>query len=128
MTPKAPSPESLLPLTHLALEILLALADGPRHGYGIITDIEARSGGRTSLRSGTLYTAIQRLRTDGLLEPVESKRGPEGDPRRKYFRMTALGRAVARLELERLSAVLASGRRRALLGGAAGESGSRSGR
>lgn len=115
MTDRRPNPESLLPLTHLALEILLALAEGPRHGYGIITDIEERSGGRTSLRSGTLYTAIQRLRSDGLLEPAESSEAGD-DPRRKYFQITPFGRTVARLELERLSHVVTSGRRRALLG------------
>jgi len=114
-----PAPESFLPLTHLALQILLALADEPRHGYGIIKDIEDRSGGRTSLRSGTLYTAIQRLREDGLLETVAAS-AEDDDPRRKYFRLTRLGRAVARLELERLDHVVKSGRRRALLGGTRG--------
>ena len=120
MAKTAPAPSTLLPLTHLALEILLALADAPRHGYAIITDIEARSGGRTSLRSGTLYTAIQRLRDDGLLEACEGGSGANADPRRKYFRLTSLGRKVAGLELSRLARVVESGRRLALLDDGAG--------
>jgi DNA-binding PadR family transcriptional regulator len=113
--PGAPDPASLLPLTHLALQILLALADEPRHGYGIIKDIESRTGGRTSLRSGTLYTAIQRLRDDGLVEEAPAGRAPDADERRRYFRLTRLGRQAATLELRRLEQVVASGRRRALL-------------
>ena len=115
MATRRTDPDSHLPLTHLALQILLALASRPLHGYGIIKDIEDRSGGRTSLRSGTLYTAIQRLRDDGLLETCPRSGTRSSDPRRKYFRMTDLGRRVATLELERLDRVVASGRQRALL-------------
>ena len=110
-------PEAHLPLTTLAFHILLALADGRRHGYGIILDIEERTGGAMRLRSGTLYTAIQRLQNDGLLEESEGPVGAAGrdDPRRRYYQMTPRGRKVARLEAARLATMLQTARQKKLL-------------
>lgn len=113
---RSDDPASYLPLTALAFHILLAVAEEPRHGYGIILDIEERSQGAMRIRSGTLYTAIQRLESDGLLE--ESVKGSSGrgeDERRRYYRMTPLGRKVAKLEADRLTAMLRTAASRRVL-------------
>lgn len=108
--------EQHLPLTDLALNILMALGSGPLHGYGIIKDIEGRSGVQSGLRSGTLYTALQRLSDEGLIESVATPPDEEGgDTRRKYFALTALGREVAALELRRLRSLVREGVSRKLL-------------
>lgn len=91
-----------LPLGNLAFHVLLALARGQAHGYGIIKDIEERTAGRLSVRSGTLYTTIQRLMDDGLLEDAPGPDDPDVDRRRKYYRLTPRGREVAAAETERL--------------------------
>ena len=110
-------PEAHLPLTTLAFHILLSLADRARHGYGIILDIEERTGGAMQLRSGTLYTAIQRLQSDGLLtESGDRPAADRDDERRHYYEITPLGRRVARLEADRLTAMLSTARQRDLLG------------
>ena len=105
------NPEAHLPLTNLAYHVLIALAGAPRHGYGIIKDIEERTGGAMQLRSGTLYTAIQRLQADGLLQRAGSP-DSESDPRRRYFTLTDLGQQVARLETQRLTAMIGTARER----------------
>lgn len=94
------SPESFLPLTPVAFEILLALAEGERHGYEVMIDIERRSAGRISPNPGTLYRALDRLVQEGLLR--SAVRAVEGESRR-VFSLSALGRAVAAAEAERLS-------------------------
>ena len=94
------SPESFLPLTPVAFEILLALADGERHGYDVMIEIERRSGGRISPNPGTLYRALDRLVQEGLL--TSTVRSVEGESRR-VFSLSALGRAVAAAEAARLS-------------------------
>lgn len=94
---------SHLPLPPATLHILLALASGDRHGYGIIQDVEARTNGDVSLSAGTLYRTIQRLLERGLITEPRNPTGPRDDPRRRYYRITPLGRAVARAESERLS-------------------------
>ncbi len=100
-------PENHIPLTTLAFHILLALAAQPRHGYGIILDIEERTGGAMRLRSGTLYTALQRLLNDGLLGESERQRASDlEDQRRRYYAITPLGLRVARLEATRLATML----------------------
>lgn len=89
-----------LPLTHVVYHILLALTGEARHGYGIIKTVEERTGGRLVLEAGTLYAAIKRLRDDGW---IEERAGPaEADARRRYYGLTALGRAVLTAESERL--------------------------
>jgi len=98
---------TFLPLTTLAFHILLALADTPRHGYGIILDIEKRTDKAMRLRSGTLYTAIQRLQSDGLLEACRQRPAvADDDSRRRYYQITPLGKHVAALEAARLAAML----------------------
>ena len=82
--------------------ILTALADGSQHGYGIIADVRQISGGRVKLRAGTLYTALDRLRTDGLVE-VDREEIVEGRLRR-YYRLTPTGTTVLAEEAERLRA------------------------
>lgn len=108
------NPSEHLPLTPVAFEILLALAEGPRHGYAILQDVEARTEGRVSLHPGTLYRALARMTEDGLLE--ESEEADSEDGRRRYYRVTGLGRRVAAAEAERLERQVTDARARAFLG------------
>lgn len=94
------SPESFLPLTPVAFEILLALAEGERHGYDVMIEIERRSAGRISPNPGTLYRALDRLVQEGLL--ASAVRSSDGEHRR-VFSVSPLGRAVAAAEAARLS-------------------------
>ena len=94
------SPETFLPLTPVAFEILLALADGERHGYEVMVEVERRSGGRISPNPGTLYRALDRLVQEGLL--TSAVRSVEGESRR-LFSLSPLGRDVAAAEAARLS-------------------------
>ena len=94
------SAESFLPLTPVAFEILLALAEGERHGYEVMVEIERRSGGRISPNPGTLYRALDRLLQEGLL--TSAVRSVEGESRRLFF-LSPLGRDVAAAEAVRLS-------------------------
>lgn len=93
-------PQTLLPLTSVALEILLALANGERHGYDVMLAIEQRTGGRVSPNPGTLYRALDRLVRDGLID-VSDRRTPRGESRRT-FRLSRFGTRVAEAELARL--------------------------
>jgi DNA-binding PadR family transcriptional regulator len=103
------------PLTHLSFQILLALADAERHGYGILKEIEDRSAGATSPSTGALYLALQRMEEEGVIE-VSTRRPSAGeDQRRKYYRLTARGREVARTESARLAEVVEVARSKALL-------------
>lgn len=96
--------DALLPLQPAAFHILLALSAGELHGYGIILDVEARTNGTLRLSPGTLYRTIQRLLEDGLIEePRKKPSGPKDDPRRRYYRITSFGTAVARAETRRLA-------------------------
>ena len=110
-------PESFLPLTPVAFEILLALADGERHGYSILQEVETRSGGAVSLHAGTLYRALARLLESDLIEELESPDPRHDDERRRYYRLTARGITVARAEVGRLEGQLAAARTRRLLKG-----------
>ncbi len=97
----------LLLLSPAVLHTLLALADEEWHGYGIMCEVEERTGGRTRPDPGTLYGSIKRMLTDGLNE--ESDAGPDpamDDQRRRYNRITDLGRRVAGAEAERLSGLV----------------------
>jgi DNA-binding PadR family transcriptional regulator len=111
--------ESFLPLTPVAFEILLALADGEQHGYSIMREVEQRSSGAVTLHPGTLYRALARLLESGLIEELEERPDPEhDDERRRYYQLTAKGIAVARAEAERLASQVAAARSKKLLGGA----------
>jgi len=112
-------PESFLPLTPVAFEILLALADGERHGYSILQEVEHRSAGAVSLHAGTLYRALARLLETELIEELRQAPDPKhDDERRRYYRLTARGIAVAKAEIVRLEGQLTAARARRLLTGA----------
>jgi DNA-binding PadR family transcriptional regulator len=99
-----PRPDSFLPLPAATLHILMALAEEDRHGYAIIQDIEARTDGELKLSAGTLYRSIQRMLEQGFI--VETRERPaqeEDDERRRYYRITPFGAAVARAEARRLT-------------------------
>jgi DNA-binding PadR family transcriptional regulator len=89
------------PISDHVFHILLSLRDEPRHGYGIIQAVGSRTGGAFTIGSGTLYSAIKRMESDGWIERVE---GPAGeDPRRKYYWLTAVGRKAMLTEALRLT-------------------------
>jgi DNA-binding PadR family transcriptional regulator len=97
----------LNPLPSAAFQILLSLADSDLHGYGIMRQVEEQTGGRTRLGPGTLYSSIQAMLEEGLVEEIEPSGEPQpGDERRRYYRLTAGGRKVARAEAERLADML----------------------
>jgi len=107
MTNEEPSADALLPLSPATFHILLALAEEDRHGYAIIQDVSARTRGGVKLSAGTLYRSIQRMLESGLI--VESRERPapeEDDERRRYYRITPFGAAVARAEARRLQALV----------------------
>jgi DNA-binding PadR family transcriptional regulator len=107
---------ALPPLTGLAFQVLLALADQPRHGYAIIREVGERTGGAVTLRSGTLYTLLQRLVTEGWIdETTDRPRADADDARRRYYRLTPLGRRILTAEARRLAGLVADARRKHLL-------------
>jgi DNA-binding PadR family transcriptional regulator len=90
-----------------AFHILLAVSDRERHGYAIMQDVHARTGGRVRLGPGTLYGSIKRLLAEGLIEELDDRPDPDRDDvRRRYYRITRLGRKVATEESSRLAALL----------------------
>ena len=98
-----PTPQELLPLRPVDFLVLLMLAPKERHGYGIMQDVLEHTGGRIELEAGSLYRTIRRLGAEGLLE--ESARRPVADlddERRRYYRLTSLGRKVVAAEAARL--------------------------
>jgi DNA-binding PadR family transcriptional regulator len=104
-------PDEILPLHKDTFHILVALSDRDRHGYSILQDIAARTGGRTRLRPSSLYSAIHRMLEDGLIEELEERPDPaDDDERRRYYRITSWGRKVAVAEARRLERLLADAR------------------
>jgi DNA-binding PadR family transcriptional regulator len=109
---------TFLPLTSVSFEILLALAGGEQHGYAVMLDVERRTSGAISLHAGSLYRALNRLLESGLIEELDERPDPEhDDERRRYYRLTAKGREVARGEARRLEALVEAARQRRLLPG-----------
>jgi DNA-binding PadR family transcriptional regulator len=99
--------DDLLPLPPATFHILLALADTDRHGYAIIQDVEARTSGALKLSAGTLYRSVQRMLEQGLLVETRDRPAPkDDDERRRYYRITALGTAVAKAEARRLAGLV----------------------
>ena len=109
--------ESYLPLTPAVFHVLLALADGEKHGYVISKEIARRTDNEVRLSAGTLYGIIKRLLDDAMIEESEDR--PDfslDDQRRRYYRLTRFGRAVAEAEAERMERVLAMARAKRVLG------------
>src|SRR5687767_864541 len=105
-----------LPLTPVAFEILLALADGDQHGYAVMLDVERRTSGAISLHAGTLYRALNRLLEAGLIKEIDERPDPaDDDERRRYYRLTPRGRDVAKGEARRLELQVEAARQRQLL-------------
>jgi DNA-binding PadR family transcriptional regulator len=115
-TPAAPAPESFLPLNRDTFHILVSLADRDRHGYSVMQDVLERTDGTLRLSPSSLYAAIRRLLGQGLIEELSERPDPEhDDERRRYYRLTPLGRAVAETEARRLQRLLADARATGLL-------------
>jgi len=96
--------DELLPLTSTVFHILLSLADQERHGYGIMQEVEAMTQGRIQMGPGTLYGAIKRMLSANLIEESDERPDPkQDDERRRYYRLTPLGRRVLCAEAQRLS-------------------------
>lgn len=113
---KEVDPEALLPLTPAMFEILVALADGERHGYAIMQEVELRTEGKTRIGPGTLYRSIQRLMEDGLITESDERPALEtDDERRRYYRITDLGYRVAVAEARRLSELVSMAQAKKLL-------------
>lgn len=108
------TPTRLVVLTELSLQVLLAIGDGPLHGYAIGKDIEARTLGRLDPTTGALYQVIKRLTQDGLLKPVAAPSRGEVDARRKHFAITPAGRKAVLEEIERLDKLVSLARSRRL--------------
>lgn len=120
MAENAPSPggepaREPSPLTPAELNVLLALAGGDLHGYGIMKEVERRTGGKTRLGPGTLYRSVKQVLGRGWIEEVGGRPDPgSGDDRRRYYRLTGSGRRAASAELARLEELVAAGRSRGL--------------
>lgn len=113
--PKKDETASFLPLTPAMFHILLALADGEKHGYAILKEVARRTQAKVQLSVGTLYGNLARLESDGLI--AESNRRPDivlDDERRRYYLLTPLGREVAVAEAQRMEEALEQARAKKL--------------
>jgi DNA-binding PadR family transcriptional regulator len=100
-------PSSFLPLPTATFHILLALRDEEKHGYAIMRDVEALSGGVVTIGPGTMYGSIKRMLAEGFIEESDERPDPEmDDERRRYYRCSALGERVCHAEVERLTKLL----------------------
>ena len=112
------SPEGMLPLTSAVFHILLALADGEKHGYAIMLEVRAISQGAVKMGPGTLYGSIKRMLETGLIDESEERPDPAlDDERRRYYRLTPFGEQVAIAESRRLASLLQQAAARHLIGG-----------
>jgi DNA-binding PadR family transcriptional regulator len=108
--------QSFLPLPTAVFHILVALADRDRHGYSIMQDVAARTDGKVRLSAGTLYSAVRRMLEQGLIEELRDSPDPASeDERRRYYRLTRLGRNVAVAEARRVSDMLTQARATGLI-------------
>ncbi len=111
-------PEHMLPLTPAVLHILLALADGEKHGYGIMQEVAKLTEGEMKMGPGTLYGSIKRMLEARLIEESDERPDPAlDDERRRYYRITAFGEKVARAEARRLAMLLNVAQAKRLMGG-----------
>src|ERR1700684_3704550 len=115
--PKPPE-QNPLPLTPPVFHILLALSEGERHGYAIMQDVAWQTNDALQLGPGTLYGCLKRMLAAGLVEESDERPDPEmDDERRRYYRMTALGRRVVKAEAERLARAVTAAKARRMLAG-----------
>lgn len=104
-------PSSYLPLTPAMFQVLVALADGEKHGYAILKEVARRTDGKVRLRAATLYTVLARFEDDGLIRESAARPDPAlDDERRRYYQLTERGRAVAVAEARRMAETLAQAR------------------
>jgi DNA-binding PadR family transcriptional regulator len=109
-------PKSFLPLHRDTFHILVSLADRDRHGYAVMQDVLERTEGALRLSPSSLYASIRRLLEEGLIEELAERPDPaHDDERRRYYRLTRLGRAVATAEARRLERLLSDARATGLL-------------
>ena len=112
-------PQSYLPLTTAVFHILLALADGEKHGYAFMREVETSTNGIVSMGPGTLYGAIKRLRKGGLISETGERPDPAlDDARRRYYALSGLGRDVLAAESKRLAGMVAIARNKNVIGAA----------
>ncbi len=112
------NPETLIPLNPRDYLILFSLASGERHGYGIVKQVEADSGGQVSLDPANLYRAVKRLIRTGLIAETERRLTPEsGGQQRRYYAITEFGREVVGLEAQRLATLADAARAENLIPG-----------
>jgi DNA-binding PadR family transcriptional regulator len=105
-------------LSRSAFLVLLALADAPAHGLGIVDRVERATEGRVKLGPGTLYGTLHGLVTEGLIRETREVPDPaDDDPRRRYYRLTPKGERALKADAERLEVLVAAARDRRLLGG-----------
>ena len=105
------------PLTPAVFHVLLALADGERHGYAIMQEVAESTGGRIKMGPGTLYGTIKRLLAARMIEESDERPDPElDDERRRYYRLTGLGQRAVRAEALRYAEVAEVARRKRLMG------------
>lgn len=111
-------PEELVPLTPPVFHILVALSDEERHGYGIMRDVASQTNNALQLGPGTLYGCLKRMLAASLVEESDERPDPEiDDQRRRYYRITPLGRRAVRAEAERLATAVSAARARRLFAG-----------
>jgi DNA-binding PadR family transcriptional regulator len=117
MTDTLQNPEELLPLTPAVFNILLALADSEKHGYGIMLEVEDNTKGQVIMGPGTLYGSIKRMLKVDLIEESDERADPKmDDQRRKYYRLTDLGRRTLHMEAERLASQVMIAKAKNVLG------------
>ena len=108
---RVPEPEGYLPLTPAVLDIMVALGDEELHGYAIMREVRRRTQGQRRIAPGTLYRSLRQMHERGLLEESEERPEPDlDDERRRYYRLTDLGRRVALAEVERLEGLVDTAR------------------
>jgi DNA-binding PadR family transcriptional regulator len=119
MTTTSQEPQDFLPLTPAVFNILLALADGEKHGYAIMQEVENNTDGQVKMGPGTLYGSIKRMLAAGMIEESGERPDPEmDDQRRRYYQLSGLGERVLRAEAERLAAQIAVAYAKHVLAGA----------
>ena len=107
--------DSQAPLTAAMFNVLLSLADGEKHGYAILKEVEEQTAGEVQLSTGTLYGIIKRLLAEGLISELRSRPVEGDDQRRRYYRLTDEGRLVAIAEAQRMEKLLARARSKRLI-------------